>query len=297
MISSIEKYRKVLLDNVQNMKNKRRQELELQLNNFKQLNKSVMKSVVECQQIATGKDDDKYNKMKQAIEKNETEQKIDIDTEMINIKLEIKKDDKLFKSGMEQGLLVEFTDEKLDIESIDTEIMRKSKILESKEIRYLTKILPKELKNNKYELLFRATRDGFQASTFHSKCDNRGETISIIQSTNNHIFGGYTSKPWSGISKYVRDEKAFIFLLRSTQGNVPQKWTPTKVPGCATYHHTGKGPTFGGGHDLCIGDNCNTSKASYANLGYSYDAPQDQNLLAGSYKFNVKDYEVWQIKR
>ena len=119
MISSVERHRKVLLDNVQNMKNKRRKELELQLNNFKQINKNIIKSVGECQQIAISKDSNKYNKMKQIIDKNDNEQKIDInDFDATNIKLEINKDDKLFKSGMEQGLLVKFADNKLNIQRL-----------------------------------------------------------------------------------------------------------------------------------------------------------------------------------
>ena len=48
-------------------------------------------------------------------------------------------------------------------------------------------------------LLFRASRDGFLASTFHSKCDNKGPTITIVQSEEN-IFGGFTEESWS--SKY-----------------------------------------------------------------------------------------------
>lgn len=171
-----------------------------------------------------------------------------------------------------------------------------SKILKSKEIGYLMKILPKKLRNRKYKLLFRASRDGFQSSIFHSKCDNRGETLSIIHSTSNHIFGGYTSIPWSTTSNnYVYDQKAFIFLLRSTRGNVPLKWNVTNA-GNAVYHNISYGPTFGGGFDFYLCNNCNTTNSSYSNLGNSYGAPKDKNLLAGSYNFQVKDYEVWQIK-
>jgi hypothetical protein len=30
------------------------------------------------------------------------------------------------------------------------------------------------------------------------------------------------------------------------------------------------GPTFGGGHDLCISDNCDQNNSSYSNLPYSF---------------------------
>ena len=47
----------------------------------------------------------------------------------------------------------------------------------------------------KLRLLFRASRDGFAAATFHSKCDNKGPTVTIVRSGNN-IFGGFTEVSW-----------------------------------------------------------------------------------------------------
>ena len=45
-------------------------------------------------------------------------------------------------------------------------------------------------------LLFRVSRDGFAAATFHSKCENRGRTVTIVKSGNN-IFGGFIEQPWT----------------------------------------------------------------------------------------------------
>ena len=47
-----------------------------------------------------------------------------------------------------------------------------------------------------WRLLFRASRDGFAASAFHSKCDNKGPTVTVVKSSAN-IFGGFTEKPWT----------------------------------------------------------------------------------------------------
>ena len=52
----------------------------------------------------------------------------------------------------------------------------------------------------KWRLLFRGSRDGFQAQTFHSKCDKKGPTVTIMKS-GNYIFGGFTEKSWD--SEYV----------------------------------------------------------------------------------------------
>ena len=42
-----------------------------------------------------------------------------------------------------------------------------------------------------------AKTDGWAASTFHSNCDGRGPTVTIIK-VNDYIFGGYTDVSWSG---------------------------------------------------------------------------------------------------
>jgi len=47
------------------------------------------------------------------------------------------------------------------------------------------------------KLLYRASRDGWAASNFHSCCDNKGPTVTVIKS-GNYIFGGYTEKSWDG---------------------------------------------------------------------------------------------------
>ena len=42
------------------------------------------------------------------------------------------------------------------------------------------------------ELLYRASKNGYSASTFHSKVDNKGAVIVIIKAKSGQICGGYT---------------------------------------------------------------------------------------------------------
>ena len=49
-------------------------------------------------------------------------------------------------------------------------------------------------------LLYRASRDDWASSNFHSSCDNKGPTVTVIKSENN-IFGGYTEQSWD--SKFL----------------------------------------------------------------------------------------------
>ena len=49
----------------------------------------------------------------------------------------------------------------------------------------------------KWNLCYRASRDGWSAQDFHRHCDNKGPTVVLIKA-NNCIFGGYTDKNWGG---------------------------------------------------------------------------------------------------
>jgi hypothetical protein len=44
-------------------------------------------------------------------------------------------------------------------------------------------------------------------------CDGKQNTISIIESGNGNIFGGYTSLAWQSIGGWKPDNKAWVFSL------------------------------------------------------------------------------------
>ena len=70
-----------------------------------------------------------------------------------------------------------------------------SEILTSEEHQQSLKDwLPTDLEGE-WRLLFRASRDGFATQTFHSKCDNKGPTVTVVKSGAN-IFGGFTEISW-----------------------------------------------------------------------------------------------------
>ncbi|CAF3956738.1 unnamed protein product, partial [Rotaria magnacalcarata] len=47
--------------------------------------------------------------------------------------------------------------------------------------------------NQKWDLIYRGSRDGFDSNAFHTRCDNQGSTMTVVRSTNNYLFGGYAS--------------------------------------------------------------------------------------------------------
>lgn len=99
-----------------------------------------------------------------------------------------------------------------------------------------------------FTLLYRISRDGCNASTFHKKCDGQGPTITVFYNANNTVYGGYTSQNWlSTETEYcVYDEKAFLFQVRYNGISV-QKMFPIKEDNYANAIRCGNilGPVFG----------------------------------------------------
>ena len=83
------------------------------------------------------------------------------------------------------------------------EPFRESTIVMNVEHRKILKGWLPEAMVGEWRLLFQASRDGFAASAFHSKCDNKGPTVTVVKSGAN-IFGGFTEKPWKNeVGKFL----------------------------------------------------------------------------------------------
>ena len=166
-----------------------------------------------------------------------------------------------------------------------------SQILKIYEINLIEKGVQKNLKKkiNKYTLLFRATKDGFRASNFHSKCDGKSNTVTLVEATNGRRFGGFTDAQWDQTGNYKTGSNGFIFSLDNNEIYY------NKNNSYNIYGGSDRGPAFGGGHDLYISDSCNSSNCA-DNSGHSYDTYGKKYALAGSNDFLVRDYEVFQLE-
>ena len=58
---------------------------------------------------------------------------------------------------------------------------------------------------------WRAKTDGWAASTFHSNCDGKGPTVTIIE-VDSYIFGGYTDVPWSSPPSGKKSLFIYVYL-------------------------------------------------------------------------------------
>jgi hypothetical protein len=160
-------------------------------------------------------------------------------------------------------------------------------------LRNLPLIL-KEFWEKKWTLLYRGTVDGFSTSSFHTKCDGHGNTITIIRTTNDCIFGGFTPSVWHSKGSDIPDESGTSFIFSVTN---PHKKGPMRFPlsnkSCAIYGHSGYGPIFGSGYDIYV-----TYSSNATSLGGSYvnDTGIDgKQVLAGECNFTMKEMEVISI--
>jgi len=146
------------------------------------------------------------------------------------------------------------------------------------------------------KLIYRASRNGWAASNFHSCCDNKGPTVTVVKS-GNYIFGGYTDQSWnSGPGEHKRAPHSFVFSLVNPSG-LP----PTKMPliagneGYAIACNSSYGPVFGAGNDLCIVNSPNSNNCT-VRLNNTYQCPTGQNantFLTGNKTFLVNEMEVF----
>ena len=171
--------------------------IPLKIENFEQknINDELVKKV-----------NDLENKLNKEIEENKIYKKII--NENKNIINELKEEIKILKNEIN------------DLKNWKKEKIEKKKEKESNIIKYKMEyeFIENRLKlagNNRdirYKLLYRASKDGDKAKTFHEKCNGIKGTLCLVETTDNIRLGGYTEALWDG-SGYKKDDKAFCFSL------------------------------------------------------------------------------------
>jgi len=152
-----------------------------------------------------------------------------------------------------------------------------------------------------FKLLYSSSRDGLSAAEFHAKCDGVGATLSLIETTDGLVVGGYSNTPWESKKGWQSANRAFLFALSGGGLTTPVK-LHLKDPndGHAVYHRSPWGPAFGGGRtrpdriktrrpDLAIYRNM-TKVFSHQSPGSTYEDSPSWPLKGGV------DYDVTQVK-
>ena len=139
----------------------------------------------------------------------------------------------------------------------------------------------------KCKLLYDAKRDGDKASTFHSLCDNKESTLTIISTSDNKKIGGFLSKSFGGNKGLIKDNDAFLFSL-----NYNEKYSSLNQ-GNNYVDKIDKGPIFGY-HCIFIEDNFfSNTKNYYCAKTKRYDFGKRDDGI--DHYFQVIDLEIYQI--
>ena len=90
------------------------------------------------------------------------------------------------------------------IDELKARLFKDSMVLSSDQQQTLIKWLKETLTSASfdYALVYRASRNGWAAANFHSFCDNKGPTVTVVKS-GNYIFGGYTDESWESNGRTI----------------------------------------------------------------------------------------------
>ena len=146
-------------------------------------------------------------------------------------------------------------------------------------------------KNIFKDLLFCSDLDGDNILTYHNKCDKIPNTLTIIKTKDNFIFGGFTTNFFES-SPYIwkEDENSFIFSI-----NLKKKFYP-KDKKKAILSVFYMGPSFGDGYDVYLHDKFLSEEQKYYNIKDNTYNLKKYELTNGNKSYIINKVEVWKIQ-
>ena len=182
--------------------------------------------------------------------------------------------------------ITDIEDEKNERNKYYQNLFTDSKIIKEDERKLISKwILPHY--NLKFELLYRAARDGLEPMAFHTRCDNKGPTLFVAKLSSNKRLGGFTRESWDLTIVGKKDEKAFLFSLdnKIKYGQV-QKGIDAIIgeDNCSVNF----GPN-GGADELPF-----VGKDVYCRGGVKFTFMQSE--LCGEFKTELQEMEIYLVK-
>ena len=165
----------------------------------------------------------------------------------------------------------------------------------------LSQIIPKDYEKEKiirnwiniekeidFDLIFNMSKDGSNSKDFHDKCDRKGATLVLIETTKGFKFGGYTPLNWDNTG-FKSDDETFIFSLNNMEkiNKIENSNNNYSING-----KNSRGPVFGNA-DIVIMEDMKKGKC-YCNEISSFLT--ELKLTNGEPDFDVKEIEVFQVK-
>ena len=212
--------------------------------------------------------------------------------------------------------MLEYLKEEIQNKKIIEELGLNTKIIENKEelgfianriINFDENLRKKKIK---YNLLYRATRDGDNSISFHSRVDGRTPLLTIIETTEGIKFGFYNEQQFSNYLyidydsirleiPYPQDNKFFIFSLTLKKiYNIKNGAQSFLNKSCLHYSAnlvTFKNNLINISYNCLSLNNCETCTKSNADQNF-IGFEKDYELNNGAKNFQIKEMETFLIK-
>lgn len=164
--------------------------------------------------------------------------------------------------------------------------MPDTNIINLEQMRLLHKWLWEDGSNGELSLLYRGVV--IFSKIFDAKCDNKGHTLTIIETTCGLVIGGVFYIPWSSTNEWSADNMAFLFSLCGNGVTSPHKMK-LKNPSDDKAIYCGRinGPYFGRLVSLLV-----QSGYVHVNSAGSYNT---EPIFQGTHKFSMSKMEVFSV--
>ena len=139
--------------------------------------------------------------------------------------------------------------------------------------------------------LFDSSSNGDSAFTFHNLCDYKKNTISLVETTSGHRFGGYTSECFESPNLYFdkKDNLSFVFSLDKMRiyDVIKGKYAIS----CDKNY----GPYFRD-DQICVVDEFFSNESGTCIKGKGFNTTKNYELNFGKKYFKIKRLQVFQVK-
>jgi cell division protein FtsB len=172
-----------------------------------------------------------------------------------------------------------------------------SKIIYNQDAIFISKRLTeKEYSDRKviFNLIYRASRDGANAQSYHSRCDGKINTVTVVQTVKGSKFGGYTETQIQDGNIGYKDPNSFIFSL-----NKMKIYENLNKDNNVIRHYRDNGPYFVGGF-VIYDSNFNDNNSNYvcdktSSFNFFSDNEKEYEINNGEKYFHIKELEVFEI--
>lgn len=171
-----------------------------------------------------------------------------------------------------------------------SKIITESYINDFEFVKKRIKLLNKDKKLH-FHMLYSAKINGDKSQKFHESCDNHKNTLIIIKTNLNMIFGGFAGKTWNSLELgRKRDFKSFIFSLQNQKIYNPKPDSKYHL-----YCSDNEGPCF---YAFSVENFC-LQNGGFCDEIYkcNYDSFENEyELNNGVKQFQIDELEIYEVK-